>query len=477
MVEANSEANYAPYHKQKLAFIFAAMRHFAEELKILGWKVRYLKLDEPGNSGDLPLEIERALQTLSANRIILTEPGKWVLRQTLTELCKRLGVAHDLLEDDRFLCSHAEFDNWAKERKQLRMEYFYRWMRRKTNLLMNGDAPVGGQWNFDSENRKSLSNGNGLPTPIRFSPNSATKEVVAVVQRHFAENFDTLDTFDLAVTAAHATKALDNFIEYALPHFGNYQDAMLRESRYLYHSVLSQYINVGLLDPLIVCQRVEMAYREGHAPLNSAEGFIRQIIGWREFVRGVYWHFMPAYLDMNYFHHKRELPEFYWTADIDMECLRCTIAQTRDSAYAHHIQRLMVTGNFAMLAGVDPRQVHEWYLAVYADAFEWVEAPNTLGMSQFADGGLISSKPYAASGNYIKKMSNYCEECRYYVTKKSGPDACPFNYLYWDFLRRNEEQLKSNTRLRPIYRTWERIKDDRGPEIRHDTERFLSSLR
>ena len=252
---------------------------------------------------------------------------------------------------------------------------------------------------------------------------------------------------------------------------------MLRESRYLYHSVLSQYINVGLLDPLIVCQRVEMAYREGHAPLNSAEGFIRQIIGWREFVRGVYWHFMPAYLDMNYFHHKRELPEFYWTADIDMECLRCTIEQTRDSAYAHHIQRLMVTGNFAMLAGVDPRQVHEWYLAVYADAFEWVEAPNTLGMSQFADGGLISSKPYAASGNYIKKMSNYCEECRYYVTKKSGPDACPFNYLYWDFLRRNEEQLKSNTRLRPIYRTWERIKDDRGPEIRHDTERFLSSLR
>ena len=278
------------------------------------------------------------------------------------------------------------------------------------------------------------------------------------------------------MTANQAAAALDNFIENALPHFGDYQDAMLRDSRYVYHSVLSQYINVGLLDPLAVCRRVEAAYHDGHAPLNAVEGFIRQIIGWREFVRGIYWHFMPGYLDMNYFNHKRKLPEFYWTADTEMLCLRSSIEQTRDSAYAHHIQRLMLTGNFAMLAGVDPHQVHEWYLAVYADAFEWVEAPNTLGMSQFADGGRMSSKPYAASGNYIKRMSNYCDGCRYSVAKRSGPDACPFNYLYWNFLSRNQDKLKQNVRLRPVYRTWDRIKDSRGPDIQRDTERFLNSL-
>ena len=476
MVEANAEANYVPYHKRKLAYIFTAMRHFAEELRSLGWNVRYLEIDDPENSGDLAQEIHYAIQTVAANRVILTEPGKWHLRQVLIERFNHDDIAYEMIEDDRFLCSHEEFDAWAKGRKQLRMEYFYRRMRQKTGLLMDGDAPVGGQWNFDSENRKSLTNGSGLPAPLKFSPDSVTNNVMALVQRHFTRNFGTLETFGFAVTASQAAAALEHFIEYALPHFGEYQDAMLRDSPYLYHSILSQYINVGLLDPLDVCQRVERAYREGHAPINSAEGFIRQIIGWREFVRGIYWRFMPAYLDMNYFQHELPLPKFYWTADTDMACLRSTIEQTRDFAYAHHIQRLMLTGNFAMLAGIDPHQVHEWYLAVYADAFEWVEAPNTLGMSQYADGGLMSSKPYAASGNYIKRMSDYCKECRYSVAQKTGPGACPFNFLYWDFLRRNQEKLESNSRLRPIYRTWERIKGNRGLEIRRDTERFLNSL-
>ncbi|MFL2541913.1 MAG: cryptochrome/photolyase family protein [Candidatus Latescibacterota bacterium] len=417
MVEAHAEAHYAPYHKQKLTFTFSAMRHFAEELEALGWNVRYLKLDDPGNSGDLYLEIERVIQAVSAERVILTEPGNWRLRETLVGHFKRSGISYELLEDDRFLCSHGEFEAWTQDRKQLRMEHFYRRMRRKSGLLMRGDAPIGGKWNFDAENRKTLANGDGLPSPIFFAPGPLTKDVMSLVRHSFAERFGTLETFNFAVTANQAAAALDNFIENALPHFGDYQDAMLRDSRYVYHSVLSQYINVGLLDPLAVCRRVEAAYHDGHAPLNAVEGFIRQIIGWREFVRGIYWHFMPGYLDMNYFNHKRKLPEFYWTADTEMLCLRSSIEQTRDSAYAHHIQRLMLTGNFAMLAGVDPHKVHEWYLAVYADAFEWVEAPNTLGMSQFADGGLMSSKPYAASGNYIKRMSNYCDGCRYSVAR------------------------------------------------------------
>ena len=298
-----------------------------------------------------------------------------------------------------------------------------------------------------------------------------------LVEQNFTENFGTLNRFGFGVTREQSESALEHFIENALPQFGDYQDAMLRESRYLYHSVLSQYLHVGLLDPIAVCQRAEAAYQDGHAPLNAVEGFIRQIIGWREFVRGIYWRFMPEYLDRNHFDHTRPLPEFYWTAETDMACLKSAIEQTRDSAYAHHIQRLMLTGNFAMLVGVAPQQVHEWYLAVYADAFEWVEAPNTLGMSQFADGGLMSSKPYAASGNYIKRMSNYCNSCRYKVAKKTGPDACPFNYLYWDFPESTSGETGAEYTATSIYRTWDRIKDTRGPEIRADTERFLNSLR
>ena len=477
MVEATAEACYVPYHKQKLAFVFSAMRHFAAELRSRGWKVLYRELNDPLNSGDLAVEIESAIQSIAADRVIFTEPGKWQLRETLLKQGNDSNIPYDMLEDDRFLCAHAEFDAWAQGRKQLRMEYFYREMRRKSGLLMDGDAPVGGQWNFDAENRKPLGDARGLPAPVQFTPDTITQEVMLLVEQNFTENFGTLNRFGFGVTREQSESALEHFIENALPQFGDYQDAMLRESRYLYHSVLSQYLHVGLLDPIAVCQRAEAAYQDGHAPLNAVEGFIRQIIGWREFVRGIYWRFMPEYLDRNHFDHTRPLPEFYWTAETDMACLKSAIEQTRDSAYAHHIQRLMLTGNFAMLVGVDPQQVHEWYLAVYADAFEWVEAPNTLGMSQFADGGLMSSKPYAASGNYIKRMSNYCNSCRYKVAKKTGPDACPFNYLYWDFLSRHREILEPNTRLRPIYRTLDRMKDTRGPEIRADTERFLNSLR
>ena len=461
MAEVAEEAGYVPHHKKKLAFVFSAMRHHAEALKAAGWRVRYVRLDDPENTGSIWGEVERAARSLSAKKVRVVEPGEYRLRSALQASADQAGVDLEMLEDDRFLCSHAEFQNWAAGRKQLRMEFFYREMRRKTGLLMTGDKPEGGQWNFDIENRKPARGDLFMPSPLSAEPDAITEEVLALVENRFAGNFGTLHPFWFAVSAEGAQEALKRFVDQALPRFGDYQDAMLDGEPFLYHSVLAQYINAGLLDPLAVCRRVERAYYDGHAPLNAVEGYIRQIIGWREYVRGIYWLKMPGYTSENFLDATRPLPDFYWTGETDMSCMAAAITQTRDEAYAHHIQRLMVTGNFALLAGVDPHAIHEWYLAVYADAYEWVEAPNVIGMSQFADGGFLGSKPYAASGNYINKMSDHCSGCRYDVKQKTGPEACPFNPLYWDFLIRNAERLRSNPRLAQVYRTWDRMGDDK----------------
>ncbi len=381
-----------------------------------------------------------------------------------------------MLEDDRFVATHAEFRAWAEGRKQLRMEYFYREMRRKTGLLMDGDQPEGGKWNYDAENRKPAKSDLFMPTPMRTDPDAITIDVLGLVTRRFDNHFGDLEPFWFGVTRAHAEAALDHFIEVALAKFGDYQDAMLEGEKFLYHSLLSLYINAGLLDPLDVCKRVEDAYQAGEAPLNAAEGFIRQIIGWREYVRGIYWLKMPDYVDENFFGNTRALPDFYWTAETDMACLRAAISQTKEEAYAHHIQRLMVTGNFALLAGIDPKQVHEWYLAVYADAYEWVELPNTLGMSQFGDGGVLGSKPYASSGNYINKMSDHCKGCSYSVSQKTGDGACPFNPLYWDFLHRNRDKLAGNPRMAQMYRTWDRMSADKQADYLESAAKVLAKL-
>ena len=372
--------------------------------------------------------------------------------------------------------SSAQKSSSAGGRKQLRMEFFYREMRRKTGLLMDGDQPAGGRWNFDAENRKSAKPDLFIPQPLRTVPDEITTEVLQLVAFRFDNHFGDLEPFWFAVTTEQADGVVDHFIKEALQAFGDYQDDMLQGQPFLYHSLISLYINAGLLDPLDVCRRVETEYREGRAPLNAVEGFIRQIIGWREYVRGIYWLKMPGYVESNFFNAARALPDFYWTGETDMACLKAAIQQTKEEAYAHHIQRLMVTGNFAMLVGVDPKAVHEWYLAVYADAYEWVELPNTLGMSQFADGGLLGSKPYAASGNYINKMSNYCADCRYDVKKKTGNEACPFNPLYWDFLIRNEDKLRGNPRMAQTYRTWERMSDDKRAKYLSSAARFLKTL-
>lgn len=476
LTEVAQEATYVRHHQKKLVLVLSAMRHFADELRGQGWHVDYVMLEDPENSGTLDGEVIRALGRHACDRVIVTEAGEWRLLQSLRDLSARLSVPMDILEDERFLCTHADFAAFAQDRKVLRLGDFYREMRRRTGLLMDGARPAGGRWSYDADNRKRPRTGMAVPDVARFAPDETTADVLALVGRRFADHFGSLEPFWFAVTRSEAEQALDRFITAALPRFGDYQDAMLRDRRFLYHSVLSAYINVGLLDPLAVCRRVEAAYRGGRVPLNAAEGFIRQIIGWREFVRGVYWREMPDYATNNFFGAARTLPRFYWTGETEMACLAACITQTRDEAYAHHIQRLMVTGTFAMLAGVDPKQVHEWYLAVYADAFEWVELPNSLGMSQFADGGLLATKPYAASGSYIDRMSDYCKGCRYAVKQKTGEDACPFNYLYWDFLARHRDVLRNNPRLAQAFRTWDRMEARRKVTTKADAKRFLERL-
>ena len=471
MAEVMAEASYVRHHQKKLVFVFSAMRHFAVELRQAGWQVDYVRLDDPGNSETLEGEVQRALARHGMHRTLVTEPGEWRLLEAL-----RGWAETELLPDGRFLADRHGFASWAQERKGVRMEHFYRLMRRKTGLLMDGEQPAGGQWNFDADNRKPVASGQQMPQPLRFAPDAITREVLDLVASRFGDHFGDLEPFWFAVTRSDAEAAFAHFLQAGLPEFGAYQDAMLRDHKFLCHAVVSTYLNAGLLDPLAMCRAVEAEWRAGRVPLNSAEGFIRQVIGWREFMRGFYWWRMPGYDASNELDAHRPLPEFYWSAETPMACLRACITQTREEAYAHHIQRLMVTGNFALLAGIDPHALHEWYLAVYADAYEWVEMPNTIGMSQFADGGLLASKPYAASGAYIHRMSDYCGDCAYDVKAKEGPNACPFNLLYWHFIARHQKRLSRNPRMAQMVRNWDRFSPEKQAQLNRDAEAFLAAL-
>ncbi len=472
MAEVADEAGYVPHHPKKIAFLFSAMRHFAEALRADGWTVDYYKLDAENAPTSIGGALLDAAERHAGDEVIATEPGEWRLIRHLESLPLKVR----LLEDDRFVATHAEFERWAEGRKELRMEWFYRDMRRKTGLLMDGDKPEGEKWNFDHDNRKPAPGEVDFSGPMRFAPDEITSEVLDLVAARFADNFGTLHPFWFAVTPGDAKRALAHWIKGGLPKFGDYQDAMMTDERFLWHSIISVYLNAGLLDPLEVCQAAEAAYRAGEAPLNAVEGFIRQIIGWREYIRGIYFHEGEDYPRRNALGHDRALPAAYWGAKTDMHCLSQAVEQTRDEAYAHHIQRLMVTGNFALLAGIDPHEVHEWYLAVYADAYEWVESPNTVGMSQFADGGIVGSKPYVSSGNYIDKMSNYCASCAYSVKTKLGEGACPFNLLYWHFLDRHRHAFEKNPRMRNMYSTWDRMNPDRREAIIAEADAFLAKM-
>jgi len=476
MMEVAQETTYVPHHKQKIALILSAMRHFAQELRARGVRVDYVALDDPASTGSFTGEIRRACARLKPQRIIATWPGEWRVLEEMRGWEAACGVSVDIREDDRFLASRADFARWAGAKKSLRMEFFYRDMRRATGLLMDGEAPAGGAWNFDAENRKALPKGVRPPEPLRFAPDAITQSVLDLVAARFPDNFGDLDGFAWPVTREQAQAALDDFIARRLVLFGDYQDAMKAGERFLYHSLVSTSLNLGLLDPREACAAAERAWRAGEAPLNAVEGFIRQILGWREYVRGLYWLFMPDYAQGDFLDAARPLPAFYWTGETSMNCMAQTIGDTRANAYAHHIQRLMVTGNFALLAGVRSRDVEDWYLAVYADAFEWVEMPNVRGMALFADGGVMASKPYAASGAYINRMSDYCSGCLHDVKAKTGPGACPFNALYWAFLIRNEKKLARNPRLAMPYKNLARMSEAQRRGYVEDAEAFLARI-
>ena len=461
MAEVAEESTHVWTHQARIAIFLAAMRHFPTTLRARGWTLHYQQLEDAENPGSLASALSWAVKKLQPAQLVMVEAGEWRVAQAIATAAKACRVTLEVRSDRHFLCTREEFAAHANGRKQLRLEYFYRELRRKHGILMEGDQPAGGAWNFDAENRVSFGQrGPGrIPDPLAFPPDRITREVLTLVAKTFPGHPGSLEHFDWPVTMGEARAALRDFIEHRLPNFGKFQDAMWasaegwfgdsgpRAQTYLFHSRLSAALNLKLLDPREVIAAAEKEFREGRVSLASAEGFIRQILGWREYVRGIYQHFMPGYGELNALNASAPLPPFFWTGHTEMRCLREVIGQTLAFGYAHHIQRLMVTGLFALLLGVRPRAVHEWYLAVYVDAVEWVELPNTLGMSQFADGGLMASKPYVASGKYLQRMSNYCTGCRFDPAQRVGADACPFTTLYWNFLLRHEPLLEKNQRM------------------------------
>ena len=450
MCESLGEATHVWSSKPRIAVFIAGMRHFAAARRAEGWRLRYHSLSE--QKAEISETVIEDVHELKPHCVLLVEPGEWRIRQQFSLVADQIPCSIEMLSDRHFLCSHDEFASHAAGRKQLRMEFFYREMRKKYGVLIESDgSPVGGQWNYDAENRQTFGREGpsalGLSPPISFAPDKITLAVLEEIEQKFPTHPGQLQHFDWPLTPEQAQAALEDFVFHRGARFGMYQDAIWSGEPWLWHSRLSVALNLKLINPRQVIARVEQAYREGVMPLAAAEGFIRQILGWREYVRGIYWHFMPEYLRRNALQANGELPSFYWTGDTEMACLRDTIQQTLKYGYAHHIQRLMVTGLFALLLGVSPTAVHAWYLAVYVDAIEWVELPNTLGMSQYADGGVMASKPYVATGRYIDRMSNYCRSCRYRPQQATGAQACPFTTLYWDFLMRHQVALGANPRM------------------------------
>jgi deoxyribodipyrimidine photolyase-related protein len=451
-MEVREEATYVPQHKRRLAFFFAAMRHFRDEQRALGRRVHYSELDNPANRGNFAEEIRRWAGILRPCRLIVLQPGDWRVRERLTGI----GLPIEFRADRHFLCSDLEFAAFAEEHPRPVLETFYRHIRRRLGILIEPDgSPTGGAWNFDAQNRAHFGrNGPQIPPLKGFPPDDTTLGVLALVEREFPDNPGRLDGFDLPVTRDQALAALRHFVEYRLGDFGRYQDAMRAGEPFLFHSYLSGPLNLHLLDPREVVDAV-IANPAG-APINSVEGFVRQIVGWREFVRGIYWRLMPAYAERNALEADLPMPRFYWTGDTDMACLAEAIRHTIDHAYAHHIERLMVLGLFCLLLGVRPYDVHRWHMSMFWDAIDWVSLPNALGMGQYGDGGVMGTKPYAASGNYIDKMSDNCGRCRYDPHKSVGEDACPFTTLYWDFLARHRDRFSRNPRMRYPYLSLDR---------------------
>lgn len=440
LIESAQHVQERPYHRQKLVLVWSAMRHFAEALRSDGWSVTYKIADE------FHRPLQEWVQAEGITELRLMSPNDRPFQRFLHSL--KLPCDIQIVPNNHFLWSTQEFGRWADGRKNLLMEYFYREGRKRFGVLMNGKDPIGGDWNFDKQNRKPPKSGLNPPEPLWFEPNAITQEVIAHVQQGDFSSYGQLEPFHWAVTRSQALEVLEHFVRDRLPTFGPYQDAMVTGEQTMWHALLSPYLNLGLLHPLEVIQAAEAAYHENDLDLSSVEGFIRQILGWREYMHGLYHYVAADYPDQNYFNHQQPLPEFFWDADrTSMNCLHQTLKQVEELGYAHHIQRLMIVSNFALIAGLSPQAVENWFHSAFVDAYDWVMQTNVIGMGLFADGGTLASKPYAASANYINKMSDYCQGCRYKVTKRTGEGACPFNYFYWDFLARHRTKLQGQGRM------------------------------
>ena len=479
LIEARHEATYVPQHKHRLVLFFSAMRHFRDELRERGWTVHYAELDDEHNRGSFGDEVPRWLHKTRAETLVVAQPGDYRVRAELRGALRGEDASLELLPDRHFICSEEDFEAFAKDKKSLLMETFYRGMRRRHDVLLEADGgPVGGQWNYDSDNRESFGKGGApdIKAPRSFRQDDVTKAVAKLVEGEFPDSPGKTDNFDLPVTAKQARAALRDFVKHRLAEFGTYQDAMVTGRPYLYHSRLSSSLNLHLLDPRDAIEKAVGAYEAGDAPLNSVEGFVRQILGWREYVRGIYWREMPDYEKRNGLDAELPMPAFMWTAETDMNCLRQSVGQLVEHAYAHHIQRLMVLGLFSLLLGVRPQDVNRWHLSMYIDAIDWVSLPNVLGMSQYADGGLLATKPYCASGAYVNRMSDYCGDCRFNPKKATGEDACPFTTLYWDFLSRNRQRLQGNRRMNFQLANLDKKSQSERRDVRRQSDRLKSEL-
>ncbi|MEL7502043.1 MAG: cryptochrome/photolyase family protein [Cyanobacteria bacterium J06554_6] len=458
LIESRQHVKERPYHRQKLVLVWSAMRHFADELREAGWPVTY------EIASDFITPLKTWIQNEGITDLRLMTPAD----RPFTRFLKSLDLPCELtlLPNTHFLWSTEDFEDWASRRKSLLMESFYREGRKRFDVLVADDKPEGGQWNFDKENRKPPKGQLNTPEPLWFEPDKITQTVIEQVEAADWPTFGDGGQFGWAVTRAQALQVLENFITVRLNTFGPYQDAMVTGEDTMWHALLSPYLNIGLLHPLEVIEAVEAAYHTQNLPLNSVEGFVRQVLGWREYMRGIYNHVDDHYPTRNWFEHSQPLPDFFWTAETDMNCLHQTLDQLKRTGYAHHIQRLMLLSNFALIAGLSPQAVEDWFHAAFIDAYDWVMQTNVIGMGLFADGGVLATKPYAASANYVNRMSDYCKGCRYNPKARTGPDACPFNFFYWDFLSRHRDKLQTQGRMNFILKNLDRMSEAERSEIR-----------
>ncbi|MFZ1396060.1 MAG: cryptochrome/photolyase family protein [Candidatus Promineifilaceae bacterium] len=470
LVQSAARTGKLPYHRRKLVLLFSAMRHYAEALRARGYEVDYVK------APTFAAGLRQFVAAHQPERLFTMMASEWNGRSfQQNQLAQIVGIPVTLLPNTQFLVG--QFDPYPNHSpdKNVIMEYFYREMRRHFGVLLDDGQPVGGDWNYDKENRKSLPKKIDLPDVPRFEPDGITQEVIDEVAAA-GHGVGSLAGFDLAVTRPQALAAFGDFLQHCLPNFGAYEDAMTARHQTVFHSVLSPYLNLGLLEPLELIQGAEMAYAAGDAPINSVEGFVRQILGWREYIYWQYWQQMPGLVEKNSWGAKRPLPQFFWDAQTDMNCLHHVIERALGTGYNHHIERLMVLCNFCLLAGIEPMAVNDWFLAHYIDAYEWVMLPNVLGMGLNADGGVTATKPYIASANYIHKMGDYCGGCRFNHKQRHGEDACPFNFLYWHFLLQHEETLRANPRLGPNVLGLRYLDEGERTAVRHQAQQFLQNL-